>query len=176
MCPNINLLRTYKVYPRVHQFNYMKDLFFIYVYLDPFRPLERPLSVKIDNEEFCFAYTPFYIGKGTGTGYRHNQHMVAFEKGTERNIFKIQEFQKLKDNMAKAVAMRKKEVPWNIKEFKERYVVILKTFEDPKELLKYEMQLINKIGTLFDHTGPLANRIKNAYKFNNLSSGQILEF
>ena len=175
MCPNINLLKTYKVFPRVHNFNYMKDLFFIYVYLDPFKSLDKPLSVRIAGQEFCFAYQPFYLGKGTGAGYRHHQHLSAFKKNTERNTFKVAAFQELTDNMAHAAATQIHDMPWNIKEYQDRYIIILKTFEDPKKLLKFEMEAINLIGTQWDKTGPLANKIKNAYSFDNLDTKRVFD-
>ena len=175
MCPGINLLKTYKVYPRVHQFNYMKDLFFIYIYLDPFKPYKQPFKVNVQNEDFCFAYEPFYLGKGTGAGYRHNQHLVAFQQGHENNSFKIRAFKTLTDNLAEAAAKQEPDTPWNLKEYKDRYIVILKTFETPEALLKFEMEFINKLGTQMDHKGPLTNKIKNAYKFEKLSSGRLPE-
>jgi hypothetical protein len=176
MCPNINLLKTYKVFPRVQQFNYLKDLFFLYVYMDPFQELKKPLAINIDNQDYCFAYTPFYIGKGTGAGYRHHQHLAAFKNNTENNKFKVAAFNELSSKMATAAAKQEHDKPWTIKEYQGSYIVIIKTFEDPKQLLKFEMQMINKIGTLWDKTGPLTNRIKNAYAFDNLATKRDFEF
>ncbi len=174
MCPNTNLLKTYKVFPRIQTFNYTKDLFFLYAYLDPFQELQKPLVVKIDTD-YCFAYQPFYIGKGTGAGYRHNQHLSAFKNQRENNKFKVDTFTKLSTNMADAAAKQVHDKPWNFKEFQSGYIVIIKTFEDPKQLLKFEMEMINKIGTQWDKSGPLTNRIKNAYAFNNLDSKRVFD-
>jgi len=171
MCPNITLLKTYKVYPRKLDFNYMKDQFFIYVYLNPFKDYKRAKSFKVNNKEYCFAYEPIYIGKGTGAGYRQNQHLTAFLKGREKNRFKQEILEKISKGMADAAAKQEHTKPWNWKEYQDGYVIILETFQDPKQLLKFEMTLINNIGTIFDRTGPLANKIKNAYNYDNLSTG-----
>jgi hypothetical protein len=171
MCPNITLLKTYKVYPRKLEFNYRKDQFFIYVYLNPFKEFKRPKSYKIGKKEFCFAYEPIYIGKGTGAGYRQHQHLTTFLKGREHNRFKKAELEKISKNMADAAAKQEHTKPWNWKEYQEGYVIVLETFENPKQLLKFEMELINKIGTQFDKTGTLANKIKNAWSYDNLGTG-----
>jgi len=172
MCPNIALLKTYKVYPRKIEFNYLKDKFFIYIYLNPFVEYKRAKSYKIDNKEFCFAYEPIYIGKGTGAGYRQHQHLTAFLKGRENNSYKTKILDQISDGMAKAAATGDHTKPWNWKEYQTGYIVVLETFNDPKQLLKFEMKLINSIGTIFDHSGPLSNKIKNAYSFENLSTGK----
>jgi hypothetical protein len=172
MCPNINLLKSYKVYPRKLNFNYMSDKFFIYVYLDPFQPLNKPLKFNINQNEYCFAYMPIYIGKGTGAGYRHNQHIASFVNSSEKNKFKVAAFHMIQENMAAAAAKQENDKPWNWKEYQAQFVVILETFNDPKQLLKFEMEIINKIGRVQDHSGPLTNIIKNAYKFDNLSQGR----
>ncbi len=172
MCPGINLLRTYKVYPRKVDFNYMTDKFFIYVYLNPFTPLQRPLEITVGQQQYCFAYLPIYIGKGTGAGYRQNQHLAAYRNNRENNVFKVAAFKHIEEEMAKAAATQNHSMPWNWKEYQQHYVVVLETFEDPKSLLEFEMELINSIGTVPDKTGPLTNKIKNAYAFNNLSSGR----
>jgi hypothetical protein len=176
MCPNINLLKTYKVYPRKIDFNYMRDKFFIYLYLNPFIEYHQPLEIKVQNNNFCFAYQPIYLGKGTGAGYRHNQHLTAFLSGREQNQFKVQTFKNIADHMANAAAKQEKSKPWNWKEYQSQYIVILETFQNPKELLHFEMAMINAIGVQQDHTGPLANKIKNAYKFDNLSTGRAEVF
>jgi len=175
MCPNINLLRSYKVYPRKTNFNYNADKFFIYVYLDPFRELEKPIVVKANNKEYCFAYEPFYLGKGTGAGYRHNQHISAFKKNNENNPFKVATLKRIEEEMVLAAAKHQENKPWTWTEFQQHYVVILETFQDPKELLKFEMTVINQLGTQQDKKGPLANKIKNAYKFDKLSAGRMVE-
>ncbi len=172
-CPNINLLRSYKVYPSETSFRYQAHKFFIYVYLNPF--VEYPTAMKakagMPLKEYCFGYEPIYLGKGTGAGYRHNQHLKAFQSNRENNQWKVKAFQTIQDKMAEAAATQDHTKPWNWKEYQQEYVKILQTFQDPHDLIKFEMQMIKTFGTQWDNTGPLANKIKNAYKFDGLSSG-----
>jgi hypothetical protein len=170
MCPNYQLLKSYKVYPRKIDFNYIKDQFFLYVYLDPFQELTKPLKVNVNGHDYCFAYNPIYLGKGTGSGYRQNQHLTNFQNDRERNIKKIQIFQEINKNMALAAAKSNNDKPWSWKEYKDQFIIILDTFEDPKMLVKTEMDFINKIGTLWEGKGPLTNKIKNAYKMDFIQS------
>jgi hypothetical protein len=149
----------------------MIDKFFIYVYLNPFKEYEKPKSFKFDNKEYCFAYEPIYVGKGTGAGYRQHQHLTSFLSGKEHNPYKIKILEKIRNGMATAVAKHDHTKPWNWKEYQEGYVIVLETFKDPKILLKTEVKIINEIGTQFDKTGPLANKIKNAYSYDNLGTG-----
>jgi hypothetical protein len=173
MCPNINLLKTYGVYPSKVDFQYQSYKFFIYVYLNPFKEYKRPVIHKagFPEQEFCFAYEPIYIGKGTGPGYRQNQHLSAFLNKKENNAWKVKTFNEIQANMAKAAANMQTDKPWNWEEYKKKYVKVLETFTTPKELLDFEMDLINSIGTQAKGNGPLTNKITNAYKTNNLSSG-----
>jgi len=176
MCPNIQLLKTYRVYPRKLEFNYLKDKFFIYIYLDPFQEFQKPKVYNIDQKEYCFAYQPIYVGKGTGSGYRQNQHIKTFLSGRENNKIKVEAFKQIADKMANAAAKGDHTKPWNWKEYQDSYVIILETFFDPKQLLRFEVELIQGIGTIFDKTGPLVNKIKNAYRFDNLSTGREQPF
>ncbi len=177
-CPDINLLKSYKVYPSKIDFKYQSYKFFIYVYLDPFQEFPKAMEAKAGEplKTYCFAYAPIYLGKGTGAGYRHNQHLKAFQNKRENNPEKIKAFEKIRDGMAEAAAIQDHTKPWNWKEYQNQYIVILETFEDPKELLKFEMQLIKELGTKWDHSGYLSNKIRNAYKFDKLSPGRIDPF
>ena len=172
MCPNFNLLKTYKIYPRKIDFNYMRDKFFIYVYLNPFKELGKANSYKIKGQEYCFAYEPIYVGKGTGAGYRHNQHITSFLSGKENNQYKVKILNEIKKGMATSVAKGIHTKPWNWKEYQTGWVIVLETFDSHRSLLEFEMELINSIGTQFDKTGTLSNKIKNAYKFDKLSTGK----
>jgi len=133
--------------------------------LDPFTEYQQPKEVKVKNENFCFAYEPFYIGKGTGAGYRHNQHISAFIKGNENNPFKIQKFKELAEKMAEAAAKHENSKPWNWSEYQKNWVIILKTFDNPKDLLEFEMEFIKKLGTK-KTGGPLTNKIENAFRYS----------
>jgi len=174
MCPNFNLLKSYRVYPRKIDFNYMRDAFFMYIYLNPFRELKKAKTFSIKGTNYCFAYQPIYIGKGTGAGYRQHQHITSFLSGKENNQYKVTELNSIKKGMADAAAKGDHTKPWNWKEYQDGWVIILKTFTTHQELLKFEMESINTIGTVFDKTGPLTNKIKNAYKFDKLSTGRDL--
>ncbi len=171
-CPNINLLKSYKVYPRKLDFKYQSYKFFIYVYLDPFKPLDKPLVIKTSNPktEFCFGYEPIYLGKGTGAGYRQNQHLKAFQNNKENNQEKVKAFKKISDQMADAAATKDHTKPWNWKEYQNQYIIVLETFDDPKKLLHFEMQMIKGLGTTWDNSGVLTNKIRNAYKFDKLGT------
>jgi len=177
MCPNLNLLRSYKVYPRLLDFNYMKDRFYLYIYLDPFKELSSPLTIKIQGEEFCFAYTPIYLGKGTGAGYRHNQHVTSYLNTFENNQYKKKTFDGIHQQMSVAAAKNEHNKPHDWKEYQKSYIIILKTFETAVDLLRFETEFINKLGTQFDKTGPLSNKIKTATKYdfaNSTGNGRIL--
>ncbi len=170
-CPSERLLKSFKVYPRRVDFNYKLDKFFIYMYLDPFQELKKAKTFKAGGTEYCFAYQPIYLGKGTGAGYRQNQHLQAFLKGRENNTYKVKAMEKIRDGIAKAVAEGDTSKPYNWKEYQEGWIIVLETFNSPKELLKFEMELIKSIGVQKDKSGPLANKITNAYAFDNLSNG-----
>jgi hypothetical protein len=159
-------------------FQYQSYKFFIYVYLDPFQEFPTAYKVKAGNPlvEYCFAFAPIYLGKGTGAGYRQNQHLKAFLNKKENNPEKIKAFQKIQDGMADAVAIGDHTVPWNWDEYKSGYIKILEVFQDPKELIDFEMQMIKGLGTQWDNTGYLSNKIKNAYKFDGLSQGRVDPF
>ncbi len=155
-------------------FRYQAHKFFVYIYLNPFEEFTTPYTVDAGDPkvEYCFAYAPIYLGKGTGAGYRHNQHLKAFQNQRESNPEKIKAFQKIQDGMAEAAAKADHSKPWNWDEYRKGYVKILETFDDPKTLLKFEMEMINGLGTTWDRTGFLSNKIKNAYKFDKLSPGR----
>lgn len=175
MCPNLTLLKTYKVYPRKMDFNYNIDNLFIYVYLNPFEELHKAKQYTAGNVDYCFAYNPVYIGKGTGAGYRQHQHLTAFLQNRESNKYKVDAFSKIQSQMAEAAAVGDHTKPWNWKEYQERFIIILAAFKDPKQLLRTEMELVNSIGTLHNKKGPLANKITNAYSYDNLSAGSSLD-
>lgn len=161
-CPNMELLKRYKMFPRQLDFNYMKDRYFIYIYLDPFTELGKPFEVKTSEKKVCFAYEPIYIGKGTGAGYRHNQHISVFNREKEHNQYKIDKFKLIENQMREAAVAQNHSKPWNWKDYQNIWVFILSVEKDINSLLRNEMELIKTIGTLWDNTGPLTNKIKNS--------------
>ena len=82
LCPVKNTLQLYKIFPKIDDFNYMKYQFYIYIYVNPFKPLNKPLKIQtLTNKEHCLAYEPLYVGKASrGFGYRHNNILVLFLK------------------------------------------------------------------------------------------------
>lgn len=162
MCPNQRLLKTYKVYPKLHEFQYLRENFFIYIYMNPFREYDRPYNIKVQGLDFCMAYEPLYVGKGSnGNGYRQNQHIQAFLSDKEQNSIKTKWFKYLDEQMKKAQAMGDHTKPWNWKEYQKDWINVVRTFPTAQDLLKFEVEMIQKIGTKWDGTGPLVNKIKN---------------
>lgn len=162
-CNNLNLLKLYKIYPKIDNFNYNRYQFYIYIYLDPFKKLEKAFNIIApDGKKYCSAYEPIYVGKASrGAGYRHNQHIQSFLKNQEHNILKVEKFQEIERNMKKAEKNNSIGVPYNWKEYQLNWIVIHKAFSDAKELLKYEVGLIQSIGTKYRRKGPLVNKIEN---------------
>ena len=61
---NLPITKYEKVRPRLHFFDYNIHMFYIYVYLDPFK--EKYSKYKLPNGEVIeFMYEPVYVGKGT---------------------------------------------------------------------------------------------------------------
>jgi len=165
---NINVLKLDKIYPKIEDFHFYKYQFYIYVYLNPFKPLKKPLVMKSikgkEEKTYLSAYEPLYVGKASsGGGYRHNQHIHKYQIGQETNILKIKAFQELEKNFEKARKENSFHLPHNWKEYQSNWIIILETFNDPKELLKFEVTLIKNIGTKYSKTGPLVNKIENAF-------------
>ncbi len=163
MCPNKALLKTYKIFPKLHEFSYMREKYFVYMYLNPFKEYNEPYSFKVLGTEFCTMYEPLYIGKGTGgSGYRQNQHIKNFTSNKEQNQIKIKWFKYIEDEMEKAKKAKLVNRPWNWNEYKKDWVQVIKTFDSAEDLLEFEIKMIREVGTRWDATGPLTNKIKNA--------------
>jgi len=162
-CDNMNLLRLYKIYPKIDNFDYNRYQFYIYIYLDPFKKLSKPFDIKTpDNSHYCSAYEPIYIGKASrGAGYRHNQHIQSFLKNKEHNILKVKKFQEIEKNMELAKKNNSLGVPHDWKEYQLNWIIIHKAFNNADDLLKYEVGLIQSIGTEYKRKGPLVNKIEN---------------
>lgn len=161
MCPNLHILKSFKIHPRIIHFDYIENRYFVYVYLNPFSDVKESISYTINNKNYCFGYSPLYIGKGTGAGYRHNQHISSFLKKTEKNHYKTEWFNYLEKQMIVAKLKKDYSKPWNWDEYKKSYVVVLEVFKTAEDLLDFEVKMIQTIGTLKRKTGPLVNIISN---------------
>ena len=53
-CNNFNLLKLYKIYPKIDDFNYLQYQFYIYIYLDPFKKLNSPYLIKTPDNKITF--------------------------------------------------------------------------------------------------------------------------
>ena len=161
MCPDLRVLKSFKIFPRMTHFDYTSNRYFVYVYLNPFIELQKGLRYAVNNKEYCFGYKPLYVGKGTGAGYRHNQHIKSWLNKTEKNIYKLKWFGYLEKEMALAKIKKNHDLPWDWNEYRNNFVVVLETFNSPQELLNFEVGLIQTIGTIKNSTGPLVNIISN---------------
>jgi hypothetical protein len=166
-----NYLSIQKVFPKENYFDLNKHKFYIYCYLDPFKPLNKELLIKDAqfgiNEKIQFGYEPIYIGKAsTSHGYRHNQHIAEFLKGidseepqhdeylTHYNLIKMQKFKEIGQNM---LNNNNPNLPSSWEEYQKYWIIILKTFDTPQSLLINEKVFIREIGTIKNNNGPLTN-------------------
>ena len=174
-CPPIALLRSYKVYPREIKFDYFKVQYFLYVYLDPFKSLQKPLEAA----GFCFGFEPFYVGKGAGTGYRQNHHVQSFANRKKNprevqgwNSYKLKKFEEIEKKMEQAAARHDTDLPWDWNDYKDQWIIIAFSSDDPNATIDREMSLIKGLGVVDGGSGtrsevkrgPLINRITNSFK------------
>jgi len=156
------ILYTYKVYPRIDSFSYLKHSFYIYCYLDPgvcYLDNKKILQVETSFKTFYFGYEPFYIGKGVNrVGYRFNHHVNEYiAKRPDSNVLKHKKLEEIEKNF------NKKDYPissWQ--EYKKNFIILLINFDNEKDLLRCEFELINNIGTVYhqgNEKGPLVNQI-----------------
>lgn len=157
-------LKYNKVYPRIDVHDYNKHKFYIYCYLDPFDFNPKKYNIKLpNNQNFVFGYRPLYIGKATGNGYRHHQHLVEFAKSnvdidkdlkTFPNQWKKQHFMKLEKEL---VNNRDSNLPSSWNEYKQHWIILLDIANSQEELIIKEKAFINGIGTLRKNSGVLTN-------------------
>lgn len=158
----MRILKSFKVLPRLHDFRYTRDNFFIYIYLNPFTEYKKPFSVSVGGEAFCFGYEPLYIGKGSGgSGYRQNQHISEFKTNKAQNPIKNNWFMYLEKKMQEAKINNDISKPWDWKEYQSSWVIIAKSFPSSEDLLSFEVKFIQAVGTKWNGTGPLVNKIRN---------------
>jgi hypothetical protein len=157
-----NVLKLYKMYPKIDDFNYLRYQFYIYVYLNPFKEYKKP---ELINKEYITKYELLYVGKASnGGGYRHNQHINKFISNQEHNPLKVKAFKELEEGFRKAKQQGSFSLPHDWKEYQNNWIVLLKDFNTSKELMKFEMELINSVGTLYTKKGKqntLVNKIEN---------------
>lgn len=153
-----------KVSPRINHFDHHQYQFYVYVYLDPFAHVN--LKYMVGQVPYHFAYAPIYIGKATGQGYRHNQHIAEYLKfGSEElgsikihNELKKKTFANLERNMIK-YGNSSTHLPRNWEEYQRDWVIVLAGYDDQESLVQGEKLLIRSIGTVRKNTGPLVNAI-----------------
>ena len=153
-----------KVRPRINHFDYTKYNFYVYVYLNPFKEIQ--LKYKMPGQYVEFAYEPIYVGKATGAGFRHNQHIAEYlkngleQKGTTtiHNETKKKAFKELEQNM-KTIGASNAKYPRNWEEYQRDWVIIIKAFSTQQESIRYEGTIIKTIGTIRRATGPLVNAL-----------------
>lgn len=153
-----------KVRPRVNHFDYTKYQFYVYVYLDPFDEIQS--QYRMPGHIVEFAYRPIYIGKATGAGFRHNQHIAEYLKNgketeknqTIHNEVKKKAFKKLENDM-KRYGHTNVKYPRDWKEYQRDWVIVIKALNNQNDLMRYESTLIRTIGTIRRGSGPLVNAL-----------------
>jgi len=151
-----------KVRPRINHFDYNKYHFYVYVYLNPFKPLQS--KYKLPGHYIEFAFEPIYIGKATNAGFRHNQHIAEYLKNGKEvinnvkiyNELKRKKFKELEENMKHSNSVH---LPRNWKEYQRDWVIIIKAFDNQFDSSRYERVAIKTIGTQRKGTGVLVNAI-----------------
>ena len=160
-------LKYDKVKPRVHRFDYKKHNYAVYIYLDPFHQGYYKYEFKCcgRNEKLETAYLPVYIGKlEHPLQYRMNQHINNFARNIDdtQNQYKKRFFQELERQIEQNKQSGNPDplLPKNIDDYKKHWIIIVKTFNNKKDLAEYERELIKVIGTQYDGSGPLVNKKK----------------
>ena len=151
-----------KVRPRINHFDYKLYPFYTYVYLNPFKEVQ--LKYKLPGQYLEFAYEPFYVGKATGAGFRHNQHIAEYLKSGKETVnhktvhdpFKKEAFKQLEQNM-KQYGSSNVKYPRNWEEYQKDWIVIIKASSNADALARFEKNVISTIGTLKSGRGPLVN-------------------
>ena len=162
---NLPITKYEKVRPRLHFFDYNIHKFYIYVYLDPFK--EKYSKYKLPNGEVIeFMYEPVYVGKGTGAGFRLNQHIAEYLKNGQEenkgikihNELKRRKFKEIENNMLR-YGHGNIDFPREWKEYKKNWIIILGEYGTAQQLEAAERNFIKGIGTQRKGTGPLVNAI-----------------
>lgn len=134
----------------------MKDIFYVYFYLNPMKPGKFTFDL-----DFSFLYEPFYIGKGKGDRCEHGLKYANLTKNSHK-----------KNTINKIIKHGK-------------YPIIVKIYENLNEQKAFELEslLIDKIGRKNLKNGPLVNltdggegRKDTSDKRINLMSKPVLQF
>ena len=114
------------------------NIFYVYVYLDPRRP---GTFVYGENQEYCFDYEPFYVGKGKGGQWLSHLNNVLNNSinDVSRNLIKSGKIKHILFEGLEPIIIK----------FKEELL------EDDAYNLEYI--LVKTIGRIDNETGPLSN-------------------
>jgi len=160
-------LKYDKIKPRVYRFDYRKHKYAVYVYLNPFEHGDYKYEFRCCGKKMKFesAYLPVYIGKlEHPLQYRMNQHVNNFSRKFEdtQNQYKKKFFEELERQIEhnKDSGNPDPLMPRNLDEYKKNWVIIIKAFDNVKDLREYERELIKAIGVQYDGSGPLTNKKK----------------
>jgi len=160
-------LKYDKVNPRVHRFDYRKHHYAVYMYLDPFHEGHYKYEFECCNkkQKLETAYLPVYVGKlERPLQYRMNHHLNRFvtDKEDSQNQYKHRFFEQLEQQIDnnKGSGHPDTMMPKDMYDYKNHWIVIVKTFDNKDDLAEYERNLIKAIGCQFDHSGPLVNKKK----------------
>ena len=160
-------LKYDKVKPRVFRFDYRKHKYAVYMYLDPFHSGHYKYEFNCcgKKQKIETAYLPVYVGKlERPLQYRMNQHINNFNRNIDdtQNQYKKKFFQELERQIEQNKESGNPDplMPRDLDEYKNNWIIIIKTFDDVNELREYERSLIKAIGTQFDGSGPLVNKKK----------------
>jgi len=151
-----------KVRPRINHFDYKQYPFYTYVYLNPFKDVQS--KYRLPGQFLEFAYEPFYVGKATGSGFRHNQHIAEYLRTgvesknhkTVHDPHKRDAFRQLEKNM-KQYGQSDVRYPRNWEEYQKDWIIVIKASSNPDALARFEKSVISAIGTLKNGRGPLVN-------------------
>jgi hypothetical protein len=157
----LKYLSFQKVIPKDNYHDLKVHRFYIYCYLDPFKPVQATYTVL--GKPFTFGYEPLYIGKASSNhGYRHNQHIAEFLKGKDSeepyselgNQIKTKKFQELDKQIKEN---NNPNLPSSWDEYQKTWIIILEHFDTAPDLIEAEKAFIHTIGTIAKNSGPLVN-------------------
>jgi hypothetical protein len=113
----------------------MKNIFYVYIYLDP----RKPGKYYYPGIETTFLFEPFYVGKGSK--YRLNKHLNSVQSGSKHvfNSFKVGKIKHI------------------LKEGLMPYIMILTDNLSEKDAFNLEKDTIKNIGRSDLKKGPLCN-------------------